>query len=69
MAFQAVHLGRFRPAGIGIEHFTGRDGAGFNASVTFVHRASGQEIGGDFPKAGFGIFGSKEALNILVKCS
>jgi hypothetical protein len=37
--------------------------------VTFVHRASGQEIGGDFPKAGFGIFGSKEALNILVKCS
>ncbi len=52
LAFQAIDLCQPGPAGIRIEHFTGRDLAKLDASVSLVDFLGSEEIGLNFPKTG-----------------
>ena len=67
LALQPIDLGQAWPVGVGIQHFAGGDGADFNATMAFVHFVGRPKIGLDFSKAGFGVLGGKEFLNILVQ--
>ncbi len=67
LAFQAIDLCQPGPAGIRIEHFTGRDLAKLDASVSLVDFLGSEEIGLNFPKTGLGGFRGKQSLNVFIQ--
>ena len=67
LAFEALDLRQPWPAGICIEHFTGGDDSGLNPSMSLVDFLGAEKIGLDFTEAWFGIFGSKEGLNVFIQ--
>jgi len=67
LAFQAIDLCQSWPSSIGIEHFTGGEGAKFEATMALVDFLGGEKIGLNFAEAGLGIFGGKQSLDVFIQ--